>query len=115
MLEQQKVRLPYSHFKQLVREGAVRNVILEPHKIKGEIVEGELSGRLFVTVRVEDPELVKLLDEQGISYTGRLENKWLEAILSWLLPMLCSSPSGVSSCAGWGRAPRACFPSARPG
>jgi cell division protease FtsH len=87
MLEQQKVRLPYSHFKQLVREGAVRNVILEPHKIKGEIVEGELSGRLFVTVRVEDPELVKLLDEQGISYTGRLENKWLEAILSWLLPM----------------------------
>ncbi|WP_245802389.1 ATP-dependent zinc metalloprotease FtsH [Desulfacinum hydrothermale] len=87
MLMQQKVQLPYSHFKQLVREGAVRNVILGPHKVKGEIVKGDLAGRFFVTVRVQDPELVHLLDQQGISYTGRLENKWLEAILSWLLPM----------------------------
>ncbi len=87
MLEQQRVLLPYSQFKQLVQQGAVRNVILESEKIKGEITSGDLAGRTFVTVRVEDPELVKLLDQHGVSYTGRLRNKWLEAVLSWLLPM----------------------------
>uniref|UniRef100_A0A832A274 ATP-dependent zinc metalloprotease FtsH n=1 Tax=Desulfacinum infernum TaxID=35837 RepID=A0A832A274_9BACT len=87
MVQQQRVQIPYSQFKQLVQQGAVKNVVIEPNRITGEITEGDLANRRFVAVRVEDSELVRLLDQRGIAYTGRLENRILEAVLSWLLPM----------------------------
>jgi cell division protease FtsH len=40
-----------------------------------------------VAIRVDDPELVKLLDEKGIEYTGRYENKWIATLLAWVLPL----------------------------
>ncbi len=87
MVQQQRVPIPYSQFKQLVQQGSVKNVVIEANRITGEITQGDLANRRFVAVRVEDPDLVRLLDERGIAYTGRLENRILEAILSWLLPM----------------------------
>lgn len=87
MVQQQRIQIPYSQFKQLVQQGAVRNVVIEANRVTGEITQGDLANRRFAAVRVEDPELVRLLDERGIPYTGRLENRILEAILSWLLPM----------------------------
>ena len=41
----------------------------------------------FTTVRVNDPGLVKDLDEHKISYSGHQESKFLSNILSWILPM----------------------------
>jgi cell division protease FtsH len=38
-------------------------------------------------VRLEDPDLVKNLDKQGIKYRGIQEKTWLTALLSWVLPM----------------------------
>ncbi|MEJ5349895.1 MAG: ATP-dependent zinc metalloprotease FtsH [Desulfosoma sp.] len=87
MVQQQRVPIPYSQFKHLVQQGSVKNVVIEANRITGEITQGDLANRRFVAVRVEDPDLVRLLDERGIAYTGRLENRILEAILSWLLPM----------------------------
>jgi cell division protease FtsH len=42
---------------------------------------------VFVTVRVDDPELTAILDEKGIQYTGTVENKWLPTLLSWIVPI----------------------------
>jgi len=42
---------------------------------------------VFVTLRVDDPNLVKELDEHKTDYSGRHENKWLGSILSWVLPV----------------------------
>ena len=39
------------------------------------------------TIRVEDPELVQMLDQKGVKYTGYAENKWVGLLLSWLLPL----------------------------
>jgi cell division protease FtsH len=83
-------RIPYSEFKQHVAEGKVNHLILKPQEIAGTLSQDEKGrkDRPFVTVRVDDPELVKLLDEKKIDYTGRYESKWLATLLSWALPLV---------------------------
>ena len=46
------------------------------------------TTRLFTTVRVDDPELIQLLDQHNVQYSGRVESQWLQAILSWVVPIL---------------------------
>ncbi|MBI2875612.1 MAG: ATP-dependent zinc metalloprotease FtsH [Candidatus Tectomicrobia bacterium] len=46
------------------------------------------SSRRFITVRVDDSDLVKELESHGIQYRGEIENVWYKTILSWLIPML---------------------------
>ncbi|HBZ56907.1 MAG TPA: hypothetical protein DEO88_16005, partial [Syntrophobacteraceae bacterium] len=87
VFEQQVQKIPYSEFKQMVRDGRVDKLTLEPDRIRGMIKDAK-ENQSFVTVRVPDEELVKQLDDKGIQYSGRLESKWLENILSWLLPMV---------------------------
>ena len=100
MAESQREQVPYSQFRQWVREGQVDNLVIGPEKIRGEIkgpagqsapkpeakVAPEVT-RHFVTNRVNDPDLITQLDEKGITYTAKLENKWIEILLSWLLPL----------------------------
>ncbi|MEN6440009.1 MAG: ATP-dependent zinc metalloprotease FtsH [Syntrophobacter sp.] len=85
---QQTEKIPYSDFKQRVRDGVVASVVVGPEQITGT-VKGEEGkpARSFVTVRLEDPELIGQLEQRGIKFSGYLENKWLGAIISWLLPL----------------------------
>jgi cell division protease FtsH len=87
LLEPESQKIPYSEFKQWARDGKVDNVVVGPERIRGEVKEEKGPNRPFTTFRVEDPELVKLLEEKGISYNGYAENKWVVLALSWLLPM----------------------------
>jgi cell division protease FtsH len=86
-LSAQVETLPYSQFKDLIQEEKVENLVLGTNRIRGIHKEAKGLERQFVTIRVNDPELTKLLDEKGIQYSGSLENKWLPALLSWLLPI----------------------------
>ncbi|MBI5015504.1 MAG: ATP-dependent zinc metalloprotease FtsH [Deltaproteobacteria bacterium] len=86
-LASQVETIPYSTFKELVAQGKVENLVLAPDRIQGSHKEAKGPERRFVTVRVADPDLVKLLDEHKIPYSGSVENKWLPALLSWLLPV----------------------------
>ena len=82
--------IPYSEFKRYVSEDKVKNLLLKQNEISGILTE-DSKGRKdqrFDTVRVEDPELVKLLDAKEISYTGRYESKWLATLFSWILPLV---------------------------
>jgi len=82
--------IPYSEFKGYVIEDKVKNLLLKQEEITGILTE-DAKGRKdqrFVTVRVDDPELVKLLDAKKISYTGHYESKWLATLLSWILPLV---------------------------
>jgi cell division protease FtsH len=36
---------------------------------------------------VDDPDLVKELDEHKVDYSGHYESKFLSSILSWVLPI----------------------------
>ena len=80
--------IPYSKFKQLVAEGQVTNVTIGPESITGTMKgkEGK-PDQEFITVRVDDPSLVKELDEKKIQYTGLYQSKFLNNLLSWILPL----------------------------
>jgi cell division protease FtsH len=82
--------IPYSEFKRYVAEGKVQKLSLKPQQITGTLTQDAQGGKnkQFVTVRVDDPELVKLLDDKKIDYTGHYESKWLANLLSWILPLV---------------------------
>jgi len=77
--------ISYSEFKQYIEQGIAGELIIGPENIKGTL-KGS-PKREFSTIRVNDPDLVKELDERKIGYSGRSENKFLSGLLSWVLPL----------------------------
>jgi cell division protease FtsH len=97
--------LSYSEFKTLLKADKVDNLSISDTLITGTVklegIDGLLPkdriealerlggiGHRFVTVRVQDPDLVKDLDAAKVSYTGVVESKWLSTLLSWIIPAL---------------------------
>jgi cell division protease FtsH len=101
--------ISYSEFRRLVKEKKVDDLVISSTAIQGKMREGaadiistmrgdpslreqfgkmEEEGHRFSTVRMEDADLVKVLEGNGIQYTAQLENTWFKTILSWIVPML---------------------------
>jgi cell division protease FtsH len=99
--------IDYSRFKALVKKGLVANLVIgekaihgdiKPEGVKeaisaerlknvGEEVKEGRKSMPFVTVRVEDPELVPDLEKAGIAFKGEVVNEWLMTVLSWVVPV----------------------------
>ena len=80
--------ISYSQFKQKVAEGSVSKLAISPESISGTLKgKANKPDQQFTTVRVEDPGLVKELDDRKVDYSGRYDSKFLGTILSWLLPL----------------------------
>jgi len=80
--------IPYSQFKQQLAVDNVDTLAIGPESISGTLKgKDKKPGQEFVTVRVEDPGLVKDLDDHKVSYTGRYDSKFLASVLSWILPI----------------------------
>ena len=77
--------IPYSQFKQHVAQGTVDKVVIGPENIKGTLKGASVQE--FTTVRVDDPNLAKELDDHNVGYSGRYENRFLSSLLSWVLPL----------------------------
>ena len=80
--------IPYSEFKQYLELGMLGDLVVSQTDIRGVIVRSETDKQSFVTNRVEDPDLVKQLEEKGVGFTGRPANSFFGTILSWILPLL---------------------------
>jgi cell division protease FtsH len=82
--------LPYSEFRTLVADGKVAEVTVSPQTLTGKLKSevGVKDGKLFTTIRVEDPDLVKALNEHQVKFTGVIESTFVKDIMSWLLPTL---------------------------
>jgi cell division protease FtsH len=80
--------ISYSKFKQILAEGLLSGVTIGPESINGTIKgkEGK-KDQEFVTVRVEDPGLIKELDEHKVNYSGLYQSKFLNNLLSWIIPL----------------------------
>ncbi|MGA3115727.1 MAG: ATP-dependent zinc metalloprotease FtsH [Syntrophobacteraceae bacterium] len=85
--EQQANRVSYSEFKQLIRAGKVESVTISPDKVTATLKDAKEPNKIISAVRVEDPDLVKDLEAQGIKFSGSSDNKWFAVLLSWLLPL----------------------------
>jgi cell division protease FtsH len=80
--------ISYSRFKQDVATGLVSRLTIGPESISGTLKGKESTPDLqFTTVRVDDPGLVKELDERKIDYSGHYDSKLLGSILTWVLPL----------------------------
>jgi len=80
--------IPYSQFKQYLAEGTVSKLSIGPENITGMLKGKEKKpDEEFTTVRVNDPDLVKDLDEHKVSYSGHYESKLLSSVLSWIIPI----------------------------
>ena len=97
--------IPYSEFKERIRSHEIARVIVGPSSMRGMVSKGALpsatSGgtapaqrsegdkavHTYLTIPVEDPTLIPLLDENKVQYEA--ENVALKnAFWHWILPML---------------------------
>jgi cell division protease FtsH len=96
--------IAYSEFKQLLRAGKLREVVVAEETVRGTVdVEGleqilpkERASAIsrgpatarhgFAAIRVPDPQLVADLEAAKVSFAGQATNTWLRTLLSWVLP-----------------------------
>ena len=84
-----EARLPYSTVKTMIREGEVQSVELREHVIvvtTGETDAGEVQVVEAVVPAQGDPELLKLLEDQGIEITA-IERQGV-SIFTYMLPWI---------------------------
>jgi len=84
--------ISYSEFKKLVRDGEVLECHISSNSIRGKLKEYEHGTRkhaIFVTARVDDPDLVKDLEAKGVNYKGNYESPWFKTFFfSWVIPIV---------------------------
>ena len=80
--------IPYSEFKQELAQGNVDKLTIGPDNITGTLKAKEgKAAQQFITDRVDDPGLVKELDDHKVDYSGHHESKLLGGLLTWILPI----------------------------
>ncbi len=80
--------IPYSQFEQLLGEGKIAKVTVGSNFIQGTLNSPLPDGkREFYTVRV-DPDLAAKLTAQKVVVTGSASSGALEAVLSWVIPVV---------------------------
>jgi cell division protease FtsH len=84
--------IPYSEFKEYVKNGAVTEVFVGDTVIRGTlknpIANGNRQTKEFTTNRVEDSKLTEELETRGVKYSGETNTRWLPELLGWLVPLL---------------------------
>ncbi len=84
--------ISYSTFTNLVEGGKVAEVVIEQNTIRGELKaetqvdeDGQTRAiRSFQVTTVEDPTLIPLLQENGVSLEGRVPSPWPGLLFSFL-------------------------------
>ncbi len=80
--------IPYSEFKQLVKNGEIAEIAIGEQSIRGTLKTGDAKTNGFTVTRVEDPKLTEELEAKGVKYTGEVINRWLPELLGWVIPLL---------------------------
>lgn len=100
------IEIPYSEFKEAVASGKVQEVSISPMIIHGQMKSADETSsadksadkssatsstrpesRVFNTVRVEDPDLIRDLEAHQVKVTGVIESTFFRDLLSWLIPI----------------------------
>ncbi|CAG9172685.1 ATP-dependent zinc metalloprotease FtsH [Cupriavidus pinatubonensis] len=97
--------LPYSDFKVLLKAGKLKDITLGEGAITGTLNTDGIENLLpkpqveemqrpgkgdhpFSTLRVNDPNLVQELEAAKVRFVGQADNKWIGALLSWVVPAM---------------------------
>jgi cell division protease FtsH len=80
--------LPYSAFETALHEGRIAEVAVSDNYLQGTFKDPLPTGEtMFVTTRV-DPDFARMLAENGVVFSGRIESNVVGDLLSWVLPTL---------------------------
>ncbi|MCA9471893.1 MAG: ATP-dependent zinc metalloprotease FtsH [Nitrospirales bacterium] len=85
--------VPYSQFKVWLLEDKVAEVAITDTMINGKlkphVKEGnEGNEKWFQTIRVDDPDLVNLLEEKNVEFSGVIVSTLWKDVASWVIPIL---------------------------
>jgi cell division protease FtsH len=86
----QPQEVPYSEFLQQVEQGQVERAAISETEVTGEL-RGDEDSAGFVTVRppgVDEQELLDLLRQNGVTFTGQQPSAFSNFLFSWILPIL---------------------------
>ncbi len=88
-LEGQVDTVKYSEFRQWLVDGRIVECSVGRDEISGKYLSGGGDQtRGFTVTKVEDPELVKLLQEHVPNYSGKRESALISSLLGWVLPLM---------------------------
>ncbi len=76
--------IPYSDFKSAVEANKVTEVAVSPQIIHGKMKE----DKVFHTIRIEDPDLLRSLAQHQVKVTGVIESTLFRDVLSWIVPIV---------------------------
>src|SRR5690349_4925165 len=77
--------VPYSDFKNMVRQDKVQEVTLSEDRVRGKLRD----GKAFQAVRVTaDAKLPEELEQHNVKYTGEVASRWLSDVIGWIIPLL---------------------------
>ena len=93
-IHQQQVEIPYSEFLQKMKKGEVEEAVVTDKVISGKFRlretdrgTAEQKAQYFITVPLFNNELANELEKNGVKYTVRQSDNWLNTFLfSWVLP-----------------------------
>ncbi|MBI3353545.1 MAG: ATP-dependent metallopeptidase FtsH/Yme1/Tma family protein [Nitrospirae bacterium] len=81
-------QVSYSEFKKMIEEKKFEEVFIEQNNVRGIIKEKDKKKEIKA-VKVEDPELIKLLEKNNIKFSGKETDTWLrDFILAWVIPIV---------------------------
>jgi cell division protease FtsH len=82
--------VPYSQFKTWVQEDKVAEISITDNVIHGKLKpeKGGESPQWFQAVRVDDPDLVRLLEEKHVEFAGVIVSTLWKDVASWVVPIL---------------------------
>ena len=75
--------IPYSEFKKALDEGQVTEIALSATLIHGKMKD----DKVFNTIRVDDPDLIRNLEAHHVKFTGIIESTFVRDLLSWVVPV----------------------------
>jgi cell division protease FtsH len=81
-------QMAYSDLKAKIAAGEAAEVQLSREKVTVTPKKPQKPSEKWVALRVEDPDLLKLIEKQGIKYSGASDGDWFTNLLmAWLLPL----------------------------
>lgn len=77
--------MPYSQFKQSIKEGKIISAVITSELIEGEFIDNEGNTKKFKTIPLEDSNLIEDMENNKVQkFSGKAQNGWLgPLIFSW--------------------------------
>ncbi|MDM7932906.1 ATP-dependent zinc metalloprotease FtsH [Tabrizicola sp.] len=80
-------RIPYSTFLSHLESGRIASVTVRAEAIEGRYVD-PIDGNTHFVTNIVPPDLTERLERSRVEFDGTVQNTFLSALLSWLLPMI---------------------------